>query len=76
MLYDELLEEFTSSQVLSKEDAKKTFDNILAHLKFLKERNNLHYADYVLACQDLQIGHDYGYIRRLIQLIEPERWNP
>lgn len=73
MLYDELLEEFTSSQAIPTDNAKQIFDNTLANLRSLKERDDLHNADYVLAMQDLGLKHDYGYIQRLIQLIEPER---
>lgn len=73
MLYDELLQEMIASQAIPMDDAKQKFDNTLAQLKALKERDDLHYADYVLAVQDLGLKHDYGYIHRLIQLIEPER---
>ena len=74
MLYDELLQEFASQAILiDADDAKQKFDNTLAQLKSLKERDDLHYADYVLAVQDLGLKHDYGYVQRLIQLIEPER---
>lgn len=75
MLYDELLQEMIASQAIPMdvEDAKQKFDNTLAQLKYLKEKDNLHYADYVLAVQDLGLKHDYGYVQRLIQLIEPKR---
>lgn len=73
MLYDELLQEMIASQAIPMDDAKQKFDNTLAQLKSLKERDDLHYADYVLAVQDLGLKHDYEYIHRLIQLIEPER---
>ena len=73
MLYDELLQEMIASQAIPMDDAKQIFDNTLAQLKSLKERDDLHYADYVLAVQDLGLEHDYEYIHRLIQLIEPER---
>lgn len=73
MLYDELLQEMIASQAIPMDDAKQKFDNTLAQLKSLKERDDLHYADYVLAVQDLGLNHDYEYIHRLIQLIEPER---
>lgn len=74
MLYDELLQKFASQAILmNADDAKQKFDNTLAHLKSLKEIDDLHYADYVLAVQDLGLNHDYEYIHRLIQLIEPER---
>lgn len=74
MLYDELLQEFVSQTILmDMEDAKQKFDNTLAQLKSLKERDDLHYADYILAVQDLGLKHDYGYVQRLIQLIEPGR---
>ena len=73
MLYDELLQEFIAQQAIPAENAKQIFDNTLAHLKSLKERDDLHYADYVLAMQDLCLKHDYGYIQSLIHLIEPER---
>ena len=73
MLYDELLQEMIASQAIPTDDAKQKFDNTLAQLKSLKERDDLHYADYVLAVQDLGLKHDYEYIHRLIQLIEPER---
>jgi hypothetical protein len=72
MLYDELLQEFASQAILM-DDAKQKFDNTLAQLKSLKERDDLHYADYVLAVQDLGLNHNYEYIHRLIRLIEPER---
>ena len=73
MLYDELLQEIIASQAIPMDNAKQKFDNTLAQLKSLKERDDLHYADYVLAVQDLGLKHDYEYIQRLIQLIEPER---
>lgn len=73
MLYDELLQEMIASQAIPTDDAKQKFDNTLAQLKSLKERDDLHYADYILAVQDLGLKHDYGYVQRLIQLIEPER---
>lgn len=73
MLYDELLQEMIASQAIPTDDAKQKFDNTLAQLKSLKERDDLCYADYVLAVQDLGLNHDYEYIHRLIQLIEPER---
>lgn len=73
MLYDELLQEMIASQAIPMDDAKQKFDNTLAQLKALKERDDLHYADYILAVQDLGLKHDYGYVQRLIQLIEPER---
>lgn len=73
MLYDELLQEMIASQAIPMDNAKQIFDNTLAQLKSLKEKDDLHYADYVLAVQDLGLNHDYGYIHRLIQLIEPER---
>lgn len=74
MLYDELLQEFASQAILmDADDAKQKFDNTLAQLKSLKERDDLHYADYVLTVQDLGLSHNYDYIHRLIQLIEPER---
>lgn len=73
MLYDELLQEIIASQAIPMDNAKQKFDNTLAQLKSLKERDDLHYADYVLAVQDLGLKHDYGYVKRLIQLIEPER---
>lgn len=73
MLYDELLQEIIASQSIPMDDAKQKFDNTLAQLKSLKERDDLHYADYVLAVQDLGLKHDYGYVQRLIQLIESER---
>lgn len=75
MLYDELLQEMIASQaiLMDADDAKQKFDNTLAQLKSLKERDDLHYADYVLAVQDLGLNHNYEYIHRLIQLIEPER---
>lgn len=74
MLYYELLQEFASQAILmDADDAKQKFDNTLAQLKSLKERDDLHYADYVLAVQDLGLNHNYEYIHRLIQLIEPER---
>ena len=73
MLYDELLQEMIASQAIPMDDAKQKFDNTLAQLKSLKERDDLHYADYVLAVQDLGLSHNYEYIHRLIQLIEPER---
>lgn len=74
MLYDELLQEFASQAILMDgDDAKQKFDNTLAQLKSLKEKDDLHYADYVLAVQDLGLKHDYGYVQRLIKLIEPER---
>lgn len=76
MLYDELLQEFIASQAIPSENDKQRFeqrfDNILAQLKSLKERDDLHYADYILAVQDLGLKHDPEYIHRLIQLIEPE----
>lgn len=72
MLYDELLQEFAYKRALPQERAKQIFDNLLTHLKNLKERDDLHYADYVLVMQDLGLN-DYGYIQRLITLIEPER---
>jgi len=73
MLYDELLQEMIASQAIPVDDAKQKLDNTLAQLKSLKERDDLHYADYVLAVQDLGLKHDYEYVQRLIQLIEPER---
>ena len=73
MLYDELLQEIIASQAIPMDNAKQKFDNTLAQLKSLKERDDLHYADYILAVQDLGLKHDYGYVKRLIQLIEPER---
>lgn len=73
MLYDELLQEMIASQAIPTDDAKQKFDNTLAQLKSLKERDDLHYADYVLAVQDLGLKHDYEYVQRLIKLIEPER---
>lgn len=73
MLYDELLQEMIASQAIPTDDAKQKFDNTLAQLKSLKEKDDLHYADYILAVQDLGLKHDYGYVQRLIQLIEPER---
>lgn len=73
MLYDELLQEIIASQAIPMDNAKQIFDNTLAQLKSLKEKDDLHYADYILAVQDLGLKHDYGYVQRLIQLIEPER---
>lgn len=73
MLYDELLQEMIASQAIPMDNAKHIFDNTLAQLKSLKEKDDLHYADYILAVQDLGLKHDYGYVQRLIQLIEPER---
>lgn len=73
MLYDELLQEMIASQAIPTDDAKQKFDNTLAQLKSLKERDDLHYADYILAVQDLGLNHNYEYIHRLIRLIEPER---
>lgn len=73
MLYDELLQEMIASQAIPTDDDKQKFDNTLAQLKSLKERDDLHYADYILAVQDLGLKHDYGYVQRLIQLIEPKQ---
>ena len=73
MTYEELLQVFIAQQAIPAEEAKQIFDNTLAYLKSLKEKDDLHYADYVLAMQDLCMQHDYGYIQSLIHLIEPER---
>lgn len=76
MLYDELLQEMIASQAIPMDNAKQKFDNILARLKSLKERNDLHYVDYVFAVQDLGLNPNYVYVRRLIKLIkliEPKR---
>lgn len=72
MSYDELLQELIALQAIPADNAKQRFDNTLAHLKSLKERDDLHYADYVLAVQDLGFTHfiNYEYIQGLIQLIE------
>lgn len=45
MLYDELLQEMIASQAIPMDNAKQIFDNTLAHLESLKERDDLHYAD-------------------------------
>lgn len=71
MNYQELTQLISNSCGMSQEDAKENLDNQLGILRTRLEHNDIHYADYYLACEDL--GIELDYIPDLINLIEPER---